>query len=70
MAAARGRGTRKSAAAEAVSARLAAWAGGLSSPRGGPGLRALGSGCAGAEGRGRTSLPCFSFPFLRRGVEI
>lgn len=50
--------------------RLAAWAGGFSSPRGGPGLRALGSGGAGAEGRGRTSLPSFSFPFLRRGVEI
>lgn len=32
VAGARGRGTRKSTAAEAVSARLAAWAGGLLSP--------------------------------------
>lgn len=72
MAAARGRGTRKSAVVEAVSARLSLRAGGLSSPRGGAvlGSGARGSRGADGEGRGHTSLPCLSSPFLRRGVEI
>lgn len=69
VAVARGCGTRKSAAAEAVSVRLAARAGGLLAPKGRPGI--AGAGLWGARvGRGGAGPHLPALPVsLSRGVE-